>query len=60
MSSNEITEQVRAKSTEIQTEFIMNLVKLCDEFGVNKSQFIRDTVNELHKFVSTANFDKLQ
>lgn len=60
MKDNELEEQIRTKSTEIQTEFIMKLVKLCDEFGVNKSQFIRDTVNELQKFVLTANFNKLQ
>lgn len=60
MTQEEIVKTVQKESSDIQTKFIMQLVGLCEEYGVKKTEFIRDTISELNEFASNTDFDKLK
>lgn len=60
MEQEEIINEIRSKSSDLQTEFIMNLVRLCDEYGVKKTEFIRDIVGAMYQLVTDYNFDQLK
>lgn len=60
MTQNKIIKTVQKESSDIQTKFIMQLVGLCEEYGVKKTEFIRDTIGELYNFVLKTNFEQLK
>ena len=60
MTQEEIVKTVQKESSDIQTKFIMQLVGLCEEYGVKKTEFIRDTISELNEFAANTDFDKLK
>ena len=59
MNTNISLEQIRDESSKMQIEFIMSMIKLCEQYSIQKTEFIRSTINELYKFSQTTNFDKL-
>lgn len=57
MEQEKIIEEIRTESSNIQTAFIVDLVKLCNKYNIKKTEFIRDTIKELHTFAQVSNFD---
>lgn len=57
MEQEKIIEEIRTESSNIQTAFIVDLVKLCNKYNVKKTEFIRDTIKELYTFAQVSNFD---
>lgn len=55
-----IIEKIKIEITTIQTEFIMELISLCEKYGVDKTTFIRNTVSELYELTQNTNFNYLQ
>ena len=60
MEQEEIMQEIRKKCSELQTEFIMSLIRLCDEYGIRKTEFIRETVRVLNELSLSSNFDQLK
>ena len=57
MEQEKIIEEIRTESSNIQTAFIVDLVKLCNKYNIKKTEFIRDTIKELYTFAQASNFD---
>ena len=60
MTQEEIIKEIQQESSALQTDFIMNLIKLCEKYEVKKTEFIRDTTKELYQLAVKSNFDQLK